>query len=140
MLTEAMIALAGAGGAGLVQAMATDAWAVTKTGAARLLGRGDQAREALVAQQLERARVEVGKAGPAATQVRLAQQAAWTARLEDLLAEHPELADELRAIVALAAPAGSAGDVDQRVLGLGQAQQAVLGHGTQTVTFGQVQR
>jgi hypothetical protein len=31
---------------------------------------------------------------------------------------------------------GSAGQVDQRAVAFGQAQQAVLGHGVQNVTFG----
>jgi hypothetical protein len=139
VLTEALIALAAAGGAGLVQAAATDAWTVARTGFARLLGRGDRSRETVVEQQLERTRIEL-QAGPRSEQVRLAQQAAWAARLEDLLTDRPDLASELQTVLeqVSAAGGGSVGHVDQRVAGFDQAQQAIQGHGTQIVTFGGV--
>jgi hypothetical protein len=142
VLTEALIALAAAGGTGLVQAVATDAWTVARTGFARLLGRGDRSREAVVEQQLERTRVEIQTAGPRSEQVQLAQQAAWAARLEDLLADCPDLAGDLRTVLeqVSAASGGSIGHVDQRVAGFDQAQQAIQGHGTQIVSFGGVKQ
>lgn len=138
MLTEALIALAAAGSTALVQAAVTDAWTGLKGGITRLMGRGEQSREAVVDQQLERTRAELETAGPRVEQVRLAQQAAWQARLEDLLAEQPQVADQLRALLAQLAdtPGASAGHVNQHAVAFGQAQQAVQGHGTQTVTFG----
>ena len=138
MLPEALLALATAAGSGLVGAVMTDAWVGTKQGFTRLLGRGDQSREEVVGQQLERTRAELVAAGPRMEQVRLAQQAVWAARLEDLLTDHPEKADEVRALVEQIATAGggSVGSVTQHVVGFDQAQQAVQGHGTQIVSFG----
>jgi hypothetical protein len=138
MLTEALIGLAAAGGTTVVQAVATDAWGAVKAGFARLLGRGDSSKEEMLGQQLERTRSELQAAGERPEQVRLTHQAAWQARLEDLLASHPDAADQVRALVEQvnAITGGSTGRVDQRVVGFDQAQQAVLGHGTQVVTFG----
>lgn len=138
MLPEALMTLAAAAGSGLVGAVMTDAWVGAKQGFSRLLGRGDQTREEMVGQQLERTRAELVAAGPRAEQVRSAQQAVWAARLEDLLTEHPEKADEVRALVEqiAAAGGGSVGSVTQHVVGFDQAQQAVQGHGTQIVHFG----
>ncbi|MEU7983150.1 hypothetical protein AB0B63_32070 [Micromonospora sp. NPDC049081] len=71
--------------------------------------------------------------------MRLEQQAAWTARLEDLLSDYPEAADELRALVRQVAEATgtrSAGHVVQYAVVSDQAQQAVQGHGQQTNVFG----
>jgi hypothetical protein len=94
----------------------------------------------VVEQQLERTRIELQAAGPRTEHVRLAQQAAWAARLEDLLADRPDLASELQTVLeqVSAAGGGSVGHVDQRVAGFDQAQQAIQGHGTQIVTFGGV--
>ena len=50
-----------------------------------------------------------------------------TARLEDLLEQHPEAADELKALVA-EVKTGSTGTVQQHAVAYDQAQQAVLGH------------
>lgn len=138
MLSEALLALAAAGGTALVEAVTTDAWLATKSGFLRLLGRGDRSREAVIEQQLERTRAALEAAKPDNEQIRLAQQAAWTARLEDLLSEQPEIADELRALLEQlpTTVSDSAGHVTQHVVAFDRAQQAVQGHGTQIVTFG----
>jgi hypothetical protein len=139
VLTDALIALASAGGAGLVQAVSTDVWMVAKAGVVRLLGRGDPEREGAVERQLERTRSEVRAAGPSGEQVRSRHESAWTTRLEDLLAEHPDQADQLRSLLSTITAAGaSIGHVDQRVVGFDHAQQAIQGHGTQMITFGSV--
>ncbi|WP_167517382.1 hypothetical protein [Micromonospora orduensis] len=138
MLAETLSALAGAGGTALVGAVATDSWQLAKHGFAQLFGRGDQTRAAAVEGRLERTR-SVVEAVPQDERVRLEQQAAWTARLEDLLSDHPEVAKELQALVeqvTQAAGTRSAGHVIQHGVAYGQAQQVVQGHGQQTNVFG----
>ncbi|MEV4759453.1 hypothetical protein AB0J86_30770 [Micromonospora sp. NPDC049559] len=139
MLAEALAALAGAGGTALVGAVATDGWQLAKGGFARLFGRGDQDRTAAVEERLERTRIALEAAGPQRERAQLEQRAAWTARLEDLLADHPDSAEELRALVeqvTAATAIHTAGHVRQHAVALGQAQQAVQGHGQQTNVFG----
>jgi hypothetical protein len=140
-MDAALVALAAAGGTTLVQAVATDAWALVRGGFSSVLSRGDRTRVATVEQQLDRTRseVEATTASPEADRVRDAHRAAWAARLEDLLVERPELAGALQKVLDdVAAAGGSVGRVEQRVAGFDQAQQAVQGHGAQVVTFGSV--
>ncbi|MEU1754499.1 hypothetical protein ABZ436_17770 [Micromonospora matsumotoense] len=142
MAAEELLALAGAGGAALVGAVAQDAWGLAKTGFVRLLGRGDQARENAVTQQLERTRGAVEAAGADGDRVRAQHEALWTGRLEDLLIERPAAAAELEMLVRqVAASVGvrSVGHVVQHVTASGNARQAVLGHGSQVNTFGTAQ-
>ncbi|MEV4843612.1 hypothetical protein AB0K20_10385 [Micromonospora matsumotoense] len=139
MAGNELLALASAGGAALVGAVAQDAWGMVKTGFSRLLGRGDRAREEAVTQQLERTRSAVEAAGADGERVRAQHEALWAGRLEDLLIERPEAAAELQALVREAAAAAgvrSAGHVVQHASASGNAQQAVLGHGSQVNTFG----
>lgn len=139
MLAETLGALAGAGGTALVGAVATDGWQLAKRGFGQLFARSDQSRAAAVDERLERTRAVVEAAGARSERVRLEQQAAWTARLEDLLSDHPEAAEELRALVEqVAAATGnrSAGNVVQHAVALDHAQQVVQGHGQQTNVFG----
>lgn len=139
MLVEALVALAAAGGTTLVGAAVTDGWESAKRGFAQLFGRGDEARTAAVEERLERTRVALQAAGPQGDRVRLEHQAAWTARLEDLLADQPQVADELSRLVeqvAAATGARSAGHVVQHAVATDRAQQVVQGHGQQVNTFG----
>ncbi|MEV4283653.1 hypothetical protein [Actinoplanes xinjiangensis] len=133
-----LLALAGSAASALVGAMAGDAWGAAKAGVARLLGRGDQAKTAVVEGQLERTRSEVESAGANGEVVRGRQEAVWAGRLEDLLIERPAAASELRALVEeIGSVAGSrsAGHVVQHATASGNAQQAVQGHGSQVNTF-----
>lgn len=139
MPAEELLALASAGGAALVGAAAQDAWAIAKRGFAKLFGRGDQARTAAVEERLERTRAALEAAGPDAERTRLEQQAAWVGRLEDLLSDHPEAVDELRALVeqvTALSQARSSGHVVQHATASGDARQAVQGHGSQVNYFG----
>jgi len=138
MLTEALAALAAAGGTAVVTAAATDAWQTAKEGFSRLLGRGDFGRTAVVEQQLEASHAQLEAAEGADVRARTVEQAAWTARLEDLLIERPQAAAELRQLIQQIGQASvsTVGNVEQRVVGFGQAQQAVQGHGTQSNVFG----
>lgn len=137
MLSEALAALAAAGGTALVSAMSTDAWMSAKQGFARLLGRGKPERQEVAEQRLEHSRQELtGATGTELERVRAAQEAAWRLRLSDLLEDDPASEAELRALVAAFGAPVSSGEVRQQVIGFDQAQQAVQGHGIQNVSFG----
>jgi hypothetical protein len=103
-------ALAGAGGAALVGAAATDAWQSARAGFARLLGRGDARRRELAETRLDATAAEVQRVGDAGREeVRRVLVSAWQTRLADLLAEDPDAAEELRALteqIIAALPAG----------------------------------
>ncbi|MET0415115.1 MAG: hypothetical protein ABW022_03730 [Actinoplanes sp.] len=138
MLTETLAALAAAGGAAIMEAAAGDVWRAAKTSFAKLLGRGNDERTAVVEQQLEASRSAI-EANPAeSAAVAQTQRSVWTARLEDLLLDDPGRADELTKLVNLygAGSQSTAGNVRQTVIGHDNAQQAVLGHGQQHNTFG----
>jgi len=129
--------LAAAGGSALVTAMVTDGWETVKARFARLLGRGDDSRSVVAAQRLERSReVVAGLSGAELERARAEQQAAWAARLTDLLEEHPDAATELEALVAQSGGGPVAGRMQQVVSGSGHAQQAVQGQGVQVNRFG----
>ncbi|MGR6924292.1 hypothetical protein ACU635_59370 [[Actinomadura] parvosata] len=139
MVSEALAALAAAGGTALVSAMTTDAWMAAKQGFARLLGRGEPEQQQAVEQRLERARQDLaGKSDAALERARAEQAAAWRLRLSDLLEDDPAAEADLRALVAALGVPGSSssGEVRQQVLGFDHAQQAVQGHGAQNVSFG----
>jgi hypothetical protein len=95
------MALLSTGATTLAAAAATDAWALARAGFTRLLGRGDATSEAVAASRLDALDAAVQQA-PAdlQPQVRREQQAAWLVRLSDLVEEHPELVDDLQAVVA----------------------------------------
>jgi hypothetical protein len=139
MLTDALTALASTGGAALVTAMVTDGWEGVRARFARLFGRGD-ARQAEAAEgRLEQSRAALaGLSGPDRERARAEQEVIWRTRLGDLLEQDPAAEQELRVLVAelRAQVIGSAGRVEQHAAAFDQAQQAVLGHGVQNVTFG----
>ncbi|MHA5051108.1 hypothetical protein [Streptomyces sp. SD15] len=89
MLEAALAALAAAGGTAVVQAAGTDAWHGFRSRAARLLGRGDQTREAAEMEHLDQtaAALESADSGEVQTaeRVRIAQEASWQTRFEVLL-------------------------------------------------------
>lgn len=139
MLVEALAALAATGGNALVSAMVTDGWEGVRSRFARLLGRGDPKATDEAAARLEDSRaVLAGRSGTDLERAQTEQEIAWRTRLADLLESHPEAEDELRSVVAEAQAQviGSAVHVEQHVTGSDQAQQAVLGQGVQTNTFG----
>ncbi|MEU9418453.1 hypothetical protein [Streptomyces sp. NPDC048272] len=106
MLTEALMALAGAGGSAIVQAAGTDAWAGLRQRVARLLGRGDAERECAELERLDRTAQALEEASVVGDpeRARLRQEASWQTRFESLLedlteAEQQQAAAELRALV-----------------------------------------
>ncbi|MFF0768528.1 hypothetical protein ACFYUK_06480 [Nonomuraea wenchangensis] len=101
MLSEALAALAAAGGTALVEAMTSDAWTSAKQGFARLLGRGKPERQEVAVQRLERSRQELAdRSGAELERARVEQEAAWRSRLSDLLEDDPAAEAELRMLVA----------------------------------------
>jgi hypothetical protein len=139
VLDEALSALAAAGGTGLVTAMVTDGWESVRARVAKLFGRGNEKQAEVIAGRLEESRSRLeGLSADELDRARAAQEAAWRTRLADLLEEHPEAAPELRELVAdvQARTANWAGQIDQRVIGFDQAQQALLGQGSQVNNFG----
>ncbi|WP_254705775.1 hypothetical protein [Streptomyces vilmorinianum] len=96
MLEESLTALAAAGGGAVVAAMATDAWQVTRDGVVRLF-RGRAEVEGRLEE--DAALVAGAEDAQAADDARQALVPAWALRLRALLAEHPEYADELRALI-----------------------------------------
>jgi hypothetical protein len=142
VLDEALTALAAAGGSSLVSAMVTDQWATVKAKFARLLGQGNTGQVAVAEERLERSRTAL--AGLSQEKelepVAVEQAAVWRVRLADLLEDEPTAAEELRDLVeqmqALRGGLLPSWSVQQHMIGFGQAQQAVQGHGIQINTFG----
>ncbi|MFI1488034.1 hypothetical protein [Streptomyces sp. NPDC020747] len=121
MLTEALMAVAGTGGAAVVQAAGTDAWTGLRQRVARLLGRGDAQRERAELERLDRTvqALEEADATGETERMHLRQEASWQTRFESLLenletSEQQQVANELQALVAeqqeLAASQGVVGN------------------------------
>jgi len=106
MLSEAMTALAAAGGTAVVQAAGTDAWTGIRQQVARWFGRGDPQREQVQLERLDQTAAELEAARPAeAERVRIRQEAAWQGRIDALLEsledfERARVVDELRTLQA----------------------------------------
>jgi hypothetical protein len=113
--------------AGRAGEAATDA--ATSLGG-RLLGR-------IIGRAGSRPAVEEAVADLAADPDDADSQAALRVQVKKLLAADKQFAEEIRQMLA-AAGSGSVGSVSQQVAGFDQAQQAVQGHGVQTVVFGSV--
>lgn len=137
MLGELAVELAGAGGTALVGAMATDAWQATRSGVAGLFGRGGADRQAAIEAQLDGNAALVAQAGDP-DEVRASLVAVWRLQLEALLREHPDVVEELRALVAqvrAALPAPQQTWV-QTNIARDQATQNIVQHGTLHVHHG----
>ncbi|MER6362408.1 hypothetical protein [Kitasatospora sp. NPDC001527] len=98
-LSSELTTLATTGATQLVGAIATDTWPAVKSGVLALWRR---ARPERVAEDLEEAREQLlaaEESGADAAGLRVLLVEEWQARLARLLVTHPELADELRALV-----------------------------------------
>lgn len=83
MLTEAVIAVAAAGGTSVVQAAGTDAWASFRRRFAALMGRGDAQRAEAELVRLDRTAAAITTAEPEQLErVRTLQEGSWQTRLE----------------------------------------------------------
>jgi hypothetical protein len=90
----------------LVTAAATDTWGAARAGFLRLFHRGD--RTALAERRLDDTSTEIERADSGdRDRVRGELAGGWRTRLADLLEEHPEAAEELRALVRSLAAAGA---------------------------------
>jgi hypothetical protein len=131
VLGELAVELAGAGGTALVGAMATDAWQATRSGVVRLFGRGGADRQAAIEAQLDGNAALVAQAGDP-DEVRASLVPVWRLQLEALLREHPDVVEELRALVAQvreALPVPQQTWV-QTNIARDQATQNIVQHGT----------
>ncbi|CAL9637530.1 hypothetical protein [Streptomyces sp. enrichment culture] len=105
MLSEAMTALAAAGGTAVVQAAGTDAWLGLRERVARLLGRGDEERRQVQLERLDRTAAALTAGGSGVDeQTCTRQEAAWQERFEMLLEslgedEREAVGAELRSII-----------------------------------------
>ncbi|TDE24947.1 tetratricopeptide repeat protein [Actinomadura sp. 6K520] len=124
MLSEAAGALAGAGGAAVVQAMVSDGWETTKGRLARLLGRGAPDEVTDVERRLESARAELASLPESDLEQAIQEQATiWHAHLIGILESDPEAEAELRTWLNQSTPGGP------------RLQQAVLNTGIQINKF-----
>ncbi|MFE6470150.1 hypothetical protein ACFVGP_03470 [Streptomyces rochei] len=105
MLSEAMTALAAAGGTAVVQAAGTDAWTEVRQQVARWFSRGNPQRESAELARLDQTAGELEAAQPTeAERARIRQEAVWQGRIEALLEsledmERARVADELRTLL-----------------------------------------
>ena len=119
MLTEALTALAAAGGTAVVQAAGTDAWTGFRSRVAKWFARQDAEREQAALERLDRTGAALEAAGPSEVErVRAAQQASWQTLFEVLLEgldgeEQREAVDGLRDLLVSVADGGKAAAVGQ---------------------------
>jgi len=93
--TSWLVELATSGANTLVGAAATTGWNTVRDGFVQLFAKDDAARRKVIEARLDA--VPGGDEREVGT---------WTIRLTDLLQEQPQLADELRALITLAAQSG----------------------------------
>ncbi|MET9435009.1 hypothetical protein [Streptomyces sp. NPDC006551] len=144
MLSEAMTALAAAGGTAVVQAAGTDAWSGVRQQVARWFGRGNPQREHAELERLDQTAGELEAARPAEMErMRIRQEAAWQGRIEVLLEslediERARVVDELRTL--LAQPTSHRGvSAGQSGLAVGGSVHVQADHGSAAaVTMGNV--
>jgi hypothetical protein len=111
--------------------MATDAWQATRSGVARLFGRGGSDQQTAIEAQLDGNAALVARARDP-DEVRQSLVPVWRLQLEALLSEHPEVLEELRSLVAQvreALPAPQQTWV-QTNIARDQATQNIVQHGT----------
>jgi hypothetical protein len=125
VLTEALTALAAAGGTAVVQAAGEDAWTGLRDRVAQWFARGSAEQEQAVLERLDRTAAALEAARPEDLErVRVGQEASWRTRFEMLLEglnceEQQRAADELRHL--LTHLAGS------RATAVGQHSMAITG-------------
>lgn len=113
MSEQAWVRLARAGGAAVVRAAGTDAWAGLRSAMAQWFGRGDEQRQRAELERLDRTAAELARApegvGTGTDHARVKRQEEWRSRIERLLEELPEderqrAAEELSELSRRAAP------------------------------------
>jgi hypothetical protein len=104
-----VVALAATAAAALVQAIVTDGWEGVRHKVARLFGRGQP--DVAIERRLDATQDQLTTAAPGDLgTVQAALAAQWETRFADLLADHPDAAAELAALVKEIKPAVTAAD------------------------------
>jgi hypothetical protein len=104
MLTEALTAVAAGGGMAVVQAAGSDTWAWFRTRCARLVGRGDSARESEALERLDRTAAALAAAEEGERErVRAVHAVLWQGEFASLLeslgeGERERLTEQLGAL------------------------------------------
>ncbi|MFJ2784010.1 MULTISPECIES: hypothetical protein [unclassified Streptomyces] len=101
-----IMALAGTAGTAFVTLLATDAWNTVRDGVVDMWRRARPERAADISAELDSTREELIRArteGDQETEADLRGE--WRGRVRRLLAEHPEVAEELRGLLARLEPA-----------------------------------
>jgi hypothetical protein len=136
MIPAAILATAGTA---LVTAMVTDGWEGVRKKVAQWFGRGKQDDTDRALAELDQSRAALTAAtGAELDRAQMEQEIIWRTRMGDLASRDDQAAEELPALVRelQALTATVAGHIEQHATASGNAQQAVLGQGTQTNTFG----
>jgi len=142
MLAEAMTAAAAAAGTTVVQSASSDLWTAFRERCARLVGRGDPARENDALERLDQTAAVLDAAGEEESgRVRDLQVGLWQGRFESLLEslEQPErerLVAELRALAEESAPEQAGRGVVSGNTFHGPTAVQVGDHNHQDVHFG----
>lgn len=107
MLSEALTAVAAAGGTAVVQAAGTDVWMVVRSRVAALLGRDGDTQQTVLT-RLDRTVSELERARESDDTQRIRLEEAWRTRFQDFLDDLPpeaqgDAAQALRDIAALGA-------------------------------------
>jgi hypothetical protein len=120
----------------LVTAMTTDGWEGIRKKVAQWFGRGKQNETDRALTELDQSRAALTAA--TGDTARTEQEIIWRTRMGDLASRDETAAAELPALVRELQALSStvAGHIEQHATASGNAQQAVLGQGTQTNTFG----
>ncbi|MCL7494850.1 hypothetical protein M8I34_26120 [Streptomyces sp. MCA2] len=112
----------------LVSCMVTDAWLAAKERFARLLGRGNEEHASAIDADLEEARSAVVDGDPNSTVV----TEVWRARFRQALLANPEMAGELRDLLAeIETPNAQSRTVHQSIVARDHAVAFQQGSGTQ---------
>ncbi|MBK3575160.1 hypothetical protein JHN63_15335 [Streptomyces sp. MBT65] len=143
MLSEIMTAGAAAGGTAVVQAVGTDVWVWLRSRGARLIGRGDPARENDALDRLDRTAAALTAAADEADRERLLvlHQRLWQGEFASLLellapAERDRALAELHALEREFGGSGSSGGVVSRNTFEGPVAFQTGNHARQENRFG----
>jgi CTP:molybdopterin cytidylyltransferase MocA len=134
MDTDALAALAGNT---IVAAAVTDAFDGVRAAVARIFGRG--APDSRVQRRLDETRQQMAAAAPGNLEsARAAQLRQWQTRLADLLADHPEAAEELQTLIAefRAAVPEAGGNVANTISGTVGNGPVLMGRDFGRITIG----
>ena len=130
-------ALAALAGNTIVAAAVTDAFDGLRAQVARIFGRG--APDSRIQRRLDETREQMAAAAPGdLDSARMAQLRQWQTRLVDLIADHPEAADELRTLIAEFRPAAAqaGGNVTNTISGTVSNGPVLMGRDFGRITIG----